>query len=63
MKIKKGNKRITNVFYISDLKQILLSVDSCYREVLEILFKSDFCEMRDKNNLLNTKVKVTKNKK
>ena len=59
---KKGTRRISNVFYIPGLKHNLLSVGQLFRNGYQVNFKDDVCEIRNRNDALVGKVRMTQNK-
>ncbi|KAL5814583.1 hypothetical protein ACOSQ4_025224 [Xanthoceras sorbifolium] len=59
---KKGVKRITDVLYVPGLKHNLLSVGQLLQKGHDVIFKEDVCEIKRRDGVLITKVKMTSNK-
>ena len=59
---KKGEKRISSVFYVPGLEHNLLSVGQLLFRGFHVHFNEDMCEINDKHDTLITKVKMTQSK-
>ncbi|PKU61342.1 Retrovirus-related Pol polyprotein from transposon TNT 1-94 [Dendrobium catenatum] len=59
---RKGEKKISDVLYIPNLKHNLLSVGQLNQKGYVLTFFFDTCTIKDKHGFLIAKVKVTPNK-
>ncbi|PKU75264.1 Retrovirus-related Pol polyprotein from transposon TNT 1-94 [Dendrobium catenatum] len=59
---RKGEKKISDVFYVPNLKHNLLSVGQLNQKGYVLIFCFDTCTIKDKHEFLISKVKVTPNK-
>ncbi|PKU63413.1 Retrovirus-related Pol polyprotein from transposon TNT 1-94 [Dendrobium catenatum] len=59
---RKGEKKISDVFYVPNLKHNLLSVGQLNQKGYVLMFSLNTCTIKDKHGFLVAKVKVTPNK-
>ncbi|XP_074326668.1 uncharacterized protein LOC141664609 [Apium graveolens] len=59
---KRGQNFVCDVYYIPGLKHNLLSVGQLLNKGHNVIFNGELCEIRDKNNSLIARIKMTPNK-
>ncbi|XP_024965767.1 uncharacterized protein LOC112505964 [Cynara cardunculus var. scolymus] len=59
---KLGHKKISNVYFVPNLKHSLLSVGQLLQRRYDVHFRNNTCEIRDPNGILLARVNMTTNK-